>query len=153
MVLDNMPAGREMDAMVAEKFGFEPRISWEVLNEDETATAFSADRKSEVEKFLSEHLERYPNSWLKDYHVAPWKHYRPYSTDIAAAWEVVGKIQEDFFVTLICGREEGSVDGKKGFDVLIGEYGTGGLEEVIISADTAPLAICRAALTIKAVSQ
>lgn len=83
-----MPAGREMDALIAENMGFEPRISWEVLNEDETASAYTADRKSEADRFLSEYLEKYPNTWLKDYHVGPWKHYKPYSTDTSAAWGV-----------------------------------------------------------------
>ena len=138
MNIDEMPAGREMDALISEALGFEPEISWEVLSPDEKATAFSANHKRDAEAFLSEHLKRFPDSWLKDYHVGPWKHYKPYSTDWAAAGVVIERLKGLFY------QVEVSLF-KDSVNVIIWK------DDItpIVSADadkTAPLAICRAAL-------
>jgi len=147
MNIDEMQAGREMDEVLGKALGVEPKKDWNVLNTDETATAFCGESRREVENFLTEHLKRNPDSWLKDYHVGYWEFYKKYSTDIAAAWEVVNKLQPDYFVNVINGRMEGEKDGVLGVDVEIGRYGTFG-EDIVsdVCAETAPLAICRAAL-------
>ena len=63
-----------------------------------------------------------------------------YSTDIAAAWEVVGRVAEKYYVDIGV--------YKRGAQVQINNYGDDGWEDWAgsIRADTAPLAICCAAL-------
>jgi len=136
MNIDNMPAGREMDALVGKAIGAEPKKCWEILNADETATAFSAESRWEAERFLRDHLNRMPDSWLKDYHVGHWDFYKSYSTNIAAAWEVVEKLKDKNIFFII----HPWVD-KCLLEVYGDSYRRGNL-----SADTAPLAICRASL-------
>lgn len=121
-----MNAGRDMDALVAEKvMGWDLKTVW---------------IGSEEHKRL----------------IAPERHYMPddypwYSTDIAAAWMVVEKMQERFK----CGvkvfaiiPEQIERVGKK----YVCSFHSGTLEYITPElhtsdkADTAPLAICRAAL-------
>ncbi len=90
----SMEAGPELDALVAAIMGNEGRLSWNVMNADETATAYHGDSKQECEQFLASALSRIPDSWLKDYHVGSWRFYPHYSTDISAAWTVVAKMRE-----------------------------------------------------------
>ena len=118
MNTDEMPAGSEMDALVAEKvMGSVPCDKWRTL------TAYPPQwikGKAECEHAICYPLEGPPN----------------YSTSIAAAWKVVEKIREDYEprielwdegweVTILTGTDRGSASGR---------------------ALTAPLAICRAAL-------
>jgi len=87
-----------------------------------------------------------------DYHVVDRQDltaYIPvpnYSTDIAAAWGVVKKLQQHFFINIVVGREAGKANGKFGVDVEIGPYDAEGWVLVSMDAPEAPLAICRAAL-------
>jgi hypothetical protein len=76
-----------------------------------------------------------------------------YSTDIAAAWQVVRKIQQDFFINLICGRNEGRKNGRIGYNCDIGYYENNGAPEWYSDSQTAPLAICRAALKAMGVTE
>ena len=107
MNIDEMPAGREMDALVAEKvFGVPHEDCFDV---------YGGKRCVKDDEYGGPQC---------------------YSTDIAAAWEVVEKIREDYEprielwdegweVTILTGTDRGSASGR---------------------ALTAPLAICRAAL-------
>ena len=122
MNTDEMPAGRELDALVAEKvMGFclcpyDPK--W--MRAD-TGSGIWIDG----------------DTWRCTDHGKPaFTPWRSYSTDIAAAWEVVEKMREDYEprielwdegweVTILTGTDRGSASGR---------------------ALTAPLAICRAAL-------
>ena len=114
----NMPAGREMDALIAEMvMGIEP-ISFD----DET-------KCPECEATMRFCGSR---SWCSSCH--EWRHspYKEYSEDISDAWFVFLKFQEvniahigdDYFAAI--------VDKIKGFTVIVDK--------------SAPLAICRSAL-------
>ena len=92
----NEPAGRKLDAWVAEK----------VMGLPVTA------KKKRFE----------------------YVHIAPFSTDISAAWEVVEKMQQTKFVRVQC--DNGDYWCKIGGEIL----------GVKAQGDTAPLAICRAAL-------
>lgn len=105
----NMPAGREMDALVAEKLGIKP---------------------TEVGYWLGP-IERWPNGK---------EHFWP-SSDIGDAWLVVEKMESEWFWFTLGNIVPGSdtIVYEAKFD---GEHG----ESAYACEDTAPLAICRAAL-------
>lgn len=116
MRVDEMPAGREMDALIAEKvMGY-------------TLSGLS--------------LPAYPKYKLFDIESGEFSGYVKevphYSTDIAAAWEVVEKMKNYLFV---CGRTDDGIWEAYFFPV---NSGIGKLSEA--HGDTAPSAICRAAL-------
>jgi hypothetical protein len=75
------------------------------------------------------------------------------STEIGQAWTVVTKLQRSFAIDLICGRDNGAVEGAIGFDCIVRRYreppyrcDDTGREVAYAEAPTAQLAICRAAL-------
>jgi hypothetical protein len=118
MLVDDMPAGREMDTLMAEKV-----VGWTVITiigfNDEDSLWLSRD---------GQHL------FLSDFGM-PLLLPR-YSTDIAAVWEVVEKIDN--------GRRDRypTIWHDKSSDLWVCEFGTiqGRWSETI------PLAICTAAL-------
>ena len=112
---DEMPAGREMDALVAEKV-----MGWRMMRGHWVPP------------------EAAPETNIL---ACPTSTYR-YSTDIAAAWEVVEKVNllEPYGDTL-WKDQRGWVFGVHDVDGAGYAY-----EDVTVIADTAPLAICRAAL-------
>lgn len=70
--------------------------------------------------------------------------WRPYSTDIAAAWRVVEELD------LLSGFSFERSDNKFQFAKYAGGYEND--RDVFVEADTAPLAICLAALKAKGIS-
>ena len=142
--IGNMPAGPELDALVAEKIMGDPH--WEPIPIPEIPGEPCGTT-----------LECCPNS--KDAHLA-WNLYirlnvkhrqyapRSYSTDISAAWAVVERLSSDgeyFSLTHTAGHSEFAAYDVEDKPVWIADfYGHEG------EAPAAPLAICRAAL--KAVS-
>ena len=82
---------------------------------------------------LTVHPSAFGSDWVTVRGVVP-----DYSTDIAAAWEVVGR-RVWTFVDLDWDEE-----GWRSFFHF--ETDSGGIDEVFAIAPTAPLAICRAAL-------
>ena len=120
----DLPAGRELDALVAEKvMGQVPCDAWRPF------TAL-------------------PPQWMKDKgecgHAACFPAQMgpaAYSTDIAAAWEVVEKITAPGRLT---GGAWRHLNGK--YDAVFSEQLGGGVFAMSDEAPTAPLAICHAAL-------
>jgi hypothetical protein len=113
--IDAMPAGREMDALVAEK-----------------VMGFVVMRHRDVDGQHIEHnpdeLMRGPDGEAPRYaYMVPVDHY---STDIAAAWEVVEKLVSEQGLHLWW------------HNVWLVDFALSGAQR----AETAPLAICRAAL-------
>lgn len=98
-----LQAGREIDALVVERV-----MGWKVAKPEAAAL-----------RFVTMGDTLHPN------------HVPHYSTDIAAAWEVVEALRARFVFEMY-DREDGSYVVKFGQEVK--------------RADTAPLAICRAAL-------
>ena len=82
-------------------------------------------------------LDRLVMEWVTEFTVDDNFHIPAYSTDIAAAWDVKGKI--GFPISLV----ESMLGGDFSCELLI-DADAGKTVEAI--ADTAPLAVCRAAL-------
>jgi hypothetical protein len=132
-VLD-VSAGRELDALVAEKvMGWVYREYWGQLVPSEHLDApmwseWAQDKSGDV---CRHPINRMPN--------IPYRGDKPwipeYSTDISAAWEVVEKNKEYWFFLMY------SADMKQWWC----EYRVN-KQKGRVTADTAPLAICRAAL-------
>jgi hypothetical protein len=128
-----MPAGPELDALVAEKvMGIKPRA---VRPAGEVGTApvlvytdnrYFADGCQPREQ-LERALEARP---------------RPYSTDIAAAWEVVERLRLTVTPHLDSWRAARCNWGQSGEINAVGMTNS----RPWVEAETAPLAICRAAL-------
>jgi hypothetical protein len=111
--------------------GCGPRLTWEILSADETGTAISFERERDAREWFSSH------TYLHDqYHVGTWKHWPSYSTDIAAAMQVVERFTEwTMFKT--------SADDPLAYDVQV----TRDDSRVFTGTSSAlPEAICRAAL-------
>lgn len=127
MRVDEMPAGREMNALIAEK-----AMGW---------TVFYGEYKG-YELFDDEVAQGYPPKEEAD--GVPFE-IPYYSTDIAAAWEVVNRMKNYFFV---CGRTD---EGRWEAIFYPVNSGVGKLSEA--HGDTAPSAICRAALKAMGVTE
>lgn len=158
MSIDDMQAGREMDALIAEKvmrltvFDVAPACqyedgSWQVKRADSFDTEphpiYLKECRCETirnDSLLSQLIEgglfgHYANCL----DVVPF-----YSTDIAAAWQVVEKLEYNWNLYRDmgkCGHEE--TQGDKLYRFI---YSAPGMSMAGTTAETAPLAICRAAL-------
>ncbi len=97
----------------------------------------------------------FPERLVKGWHKSKWFSTPWYSDNIAAAWEVVGRILETWLI------EINTIDESLGPDMvpqitwsvtIAEEYNSGGSAiwrgdfADFVEADTAPLAICRAAI-------
>jgi hypothetical protein len=163
MKVSEMPAGRELDALVAEKvMGLEVMRDWpcghqpdacelEALRcEWDEATCFELEGKPDL-RWLGLYPQRHPVSADRD-DDGRFFGYTPlpfYSTDIAAAWGVGEKVWERVpkrshgtFRYMLNRREpDGCYVCEFAMDPE-GDWRTHSVGE----ADAAPLAICRAAL-------
>jgi len=136
MNIDQMQAGREMDALVAEKamgisvqlFGDPCYLVNYCLRKD-NGDLYYFKGECPLKASREEVKELIPN----------------YSTDIARAWEVVEKMKNYLFV---CGRTDDGIWEAYFFPV---NSGIGKLSEA--HGDTAPSAICRAALKAMGVTE
>lgn len=117
----NMPAGREMDALIATKV-----MGWKV--DDLTATSPTGSSNSRIP------------------HGDEWLEY--YSTDMTTAWLVVEKLMHDGFIWKSNGNEAcgnliysfSFAKNDDGYEDYFQTYDSG------ITENNLPLAICRAAL-------
>jgi len=126
--IEVMPAGEAIDEMIAGRLfgivkcsGHEPVDCPNQFNH----AAFKC-KKCGAFKWASD------NRWQEKIEIPC------YSTDIAAAWEVVEKFTKDKIDVNVQYLFEGECDNGVDWNCLIGES--------MLEADTAPLAICRAAL-------
>jgi len=132
-------AGRELDAVVAEKvMGFR----WE---EWQTGRGlYDQEGVKRGKRFHTNRLvfEEVPTMGVEAVPTRPLPHY---STDIAAAWEVVERFRVEPIGPrmVIVGCYDSAGLGNNGIGCEIKD-GVGGSWQAF--ADTAPLAICRAAL-------
>lgn len=107
----NMPAGRVLDAVVAERV-----LNWTHIKHNELLNEYSVGKDPDV----------------------GWRVIPNFSTDIAAAWEVVEKMPFGYELRLC--------DYKGSIVRWQAEFHEPGAKTLMVWADTAPLAICRAAL-------
>ena len=129
MNISEMKAGCELDARVAEKV-----MEW-TLSQPEYVMGYLAHGGSMMRLYKGPGLPRKNRT-------TPSEEWSP-STDIAPAWEVWEKVfNEDYTI----GKAE-TLDGIAGYEVQQYEHGVGGEPYVQVAwAETAPLAICLAAL-------
>ena len=122
--IDNMPAGREMDALIAEKV-----MGWRVHFRNTAWWVKAEDEKEAIVKKVG--------------FACGNDRFMP-STDIAAAWKVAEKVGEKYDCVIFRDRDT----DKKPYCQFVycdnGDEDT--FEEYIAEAETVPLAICRAAL-------
>lgn len=116
----NLPAGREMDALVAQQLFGWMFIASNFVHNLEYGTMIP------------------PNGWKRDNFIPDECPH--YSTDIAAAWEVVEKMR-GMALAMTMGKGDDAYQCRI-FDGRIAPEAY----RVLVSAETAPLAICRAAL-------
>lgn len=130
MDIDTMTAGSEMDALIAEKV-----MGWMWVYK----TGWELAGYPVFDKLPFDAIE-YDDS---DYAITP------YSTDIAAAWQVVEKVFDNFAAWMTVGNNPDFMRYRgKYFSTVHGgklEYDSPSCN-ITCYADTAPLAICRAAL-------
>ena len=135
----NAMSPRERDALVAEKvMGREPRTTWIATNDGGKSCCASTSTRGpwRDRADLAEWLEdQQAKGYHRDYEIAKWESHPRYTTDIAAAWEVVEKMHGD------------------GRDVWISYFEEGDIQVQVDSADahlgspaSAPETICLAAL-------
>jgi hypothetical protein len=115
----NMPAGREMDALIAEKV-----MGW----------------------VWAHSPEPYISGWYKKGSGGDFTQSFEPSTDISAAWEVVDKMDEKFSFILECNNPPSTIE-YKWFCELYAKCEP--YIDYEVYSSTAPLAICRAALLAK----
>lgn len=142
--MSELKAGRELDALIAEKvMGEPPMLSWQVLSPDEKSSCLGGT-KDECERWLAEHARNFPYSVYAGYHVGAWRRYARYSTDISAAWRVVEKMHEQGFAFFRV--EADTPPNTRVQEWIAGFHRKGEQTAYWKGADTAPLAICLAAL-------
>jgi hypothetical protein len=133
-----MGAGREMDALVGEQI-YKQKIEWMDCQRNPEC--------GDLEAYTwTKHSKAYPIEKHPCYFIGGtlWETIPFFSTDISAAWEVVEKLEHNWNLLRevgMCGTTptEGSMQYR-----FILAYPN--LEMVGVTATTAPLAICRAAL-------
>lgn len=130
---------RELNERVArEVMQVKPRVTWEILNADESASIIGFDFEGDAHHWLREHPA------LRDRHVGAWEHWPFYSTDIAAAMEVIAKFSDTPHENKISnhiGLATISIHQYPDNSWLVNFVGKGKAQDA-----TLPLAICRAAL-------
>jgi hypothetical protein len=138
-----MPAGPEMDALVAERLGIECLHSnWESYDrpENELSRVYSG---RDVRCVACGETSVIPFSMNAVITFGP----REYSTDIAAAWDVVDSLPDKIGGEGVIGfqvRREARNQWLAGYADVEPYEGEGW--HLSVEASTAPLAICRAAL-------
>ena len=126
---------KQLDALIGYYLtSEEPHTHWEDssvhMRFDTIEEALDAFQDRYFQQFIPEHARR--NTILSQVHV-----YRPYSTDLAAAWVLVEKL----------GALEQPLHVRFERACWTAAFG----ERTPVSADTAPLAICLAALRIRGI--
>jgi hypothetical protein len=138
MRIDEMPAGREMDALVAEKV-MGNKLEYGCFVDDRYADDCVTDIcDCAIAESLHKEKDKFPDKCQYWRELDPL----PYSTDIAAAWEVLNK----FTHKEPCINYLNDLWNPVGWHCHIDGHHTEG-------CDTAPLAICRCALKVAGVAE
>lgn len=142
MQVDNMPAGREMDILIAEKV-------MEIDTDGYWITTVDANT-SNCGTISLEWLKNNPTFDINRIDKDGWEYEGPqYSTDMSPAWEVAEKLKLAVIPRhpgWACAHCRAVVDGGPTWIGVADEHGW-------TKAETAPLAICRAALKAMGVTE
>lgn len=135
MDIENMPAGEELDKLICEKLD-----GWRWVKNSKNANGWACNglcgencSKEEEFKKWNQDNKKF-NGW-----VSPSTPH--FSTDIAAAWEVVEKVRELGFDAIVVMHQD-----RIPYCQFVKPIDEDNIEEYLGTAETAPLAICRAAL-------
>lgn len=131
-----MPAGREMDALVAEFIFYWIWIP-SPLNTEQKIIVPTDKSKSDI-------IIPDSSAWWWGEDIRALVPY--YSTDIAAAWQVVEKMSRPDWAWIIESFNLANEDKPRWFACFWGDIDGELCSDASAEADTAPLAICRAAL-------
>ncbi len=131
--MSELEAGRELDALVAEKVMGLCLHEWPVITDDDWNWEVRCP-KCNTTKYGG-HSDLMPIEGYTE----------PYSTDIAAAWEVVEKIERMFWPKRDLWWQLESA-GASGSDLEAAVVFEGSVAKATAQAVTMPLAICRASL-------
>lgn len=138
-----MVPGPELDEAVGKVIGATPEIVWYAMNKDETSYSMSFDSKGDAEHWHNNMMAYFSSGrYAKDGgHIVRQEIYQQYSEDISAAWTVFTHF--DFQGRVDFCSDEWYCEIMTGFnDAGYGIYSKG-------TGNTAPLAICKAALLAK----
>lgn len=140
-----LEAGREIDALISKAIGEQPEILWAIADKDGTGFYDIRSRKVDAEIQLSN------SPWLVklEAQVLPIEKWKPYSTDIAAAWEVIEQIRKlDKHWSPGINWDDDDGDGNPMWVASFTYYGDdkNQFQQNEVWSKSAPLAICRAAL-------
>ncbi len=80
--------------LIAEHCGVSPQLEWQVMNEDESASCMSGEKR-ECEEWLSDLRRRMPDSSYASYHVGAWKRFPDYLTSLDAMHEAEKVLTEE----------------------------------------------------------
>lgn len=144
--IDAMPAGREMDALVAQLV-----IGWvcgKYYQDLSGGILAVCSKERGYLRYGAHQWARMQGYQHKEQEFIPCDHFAGYSTDIAAAWMVVDKMREHGWSITVARFKGGpysqpdiSEDWKAVFESHLEPFTSVGW-----GGDSAPLAICRAAL-------
>lgn len=137
MNYDQMPEGREMDRTIAEQV-----IGWRWMDVISGRPPIMMPPE-QWERYKPEFQQ---SAWVKDYDGNPPERLPRFSTEIADAWLVVEKMGERFDISI---SRASFGEGERRYECVIEKMDTDHMLAFYI-AETAQLAICRAAL--KAIS-
>jgi hypothetical protein len=140
-------SGKDLDAIIGKIIGVKPKVTHEILNADETASAAKFDSKLEAQEYLERVLRDYPNSWLKEYHVGTWEFWPRFSTDLSDAARLLSRTKHYEMSSLPTGAQANFTGNSKdtayaAFDELNVWSGNPWL----LREECQSLAICRAFL-------
>jgi hypothetical protein len=142
--IQRMEAGRELDELVGTAFGLPTTDKWHILNSVSGGTYISFDRKCEADKYLAEAKQERPDGMIaQEGKVELVRSWPRASSDITAAWQVVEALERRAQLVDITRRKDFDT-GLYPWECEI--WNTSGAPDSSAIADTAPLAICRAAL-------
>lgn len=98
---DRQLSGEELDKAVALAFGFKPSITWEIFNEDETATMIGFEREAEAIKWRDQRPSVHAGS-----HIGTIQHWPPFSQDLNLALDVLERVSTAYLIhkTSVPGR-------------------------------------------------
>jgi hypothetical protein len=130
-----MNAGRELDALIAEKvMGYTLRFAAKAWTDEDWMCSDTPTETNVMAIYAP--ADQFPGSGAFDMSIPH------YSTDIAAAWQVIDRMEELVRMARI-GRVIGGWECR-----FVQLEDTTGYYDVLEEADTAPLAICLAALKV-----
>lgn len=91
-------------------FGFTPKITWEVLSPTNNTTCFSSDFEYEVRNWFKDHINRFPESQFKNYHVGKWEHYPNFIENDADAIKLIPCLAKQGFTATLTAIAPGEYD-------------------------------------------